>query len=83
MNASSVRMNITLPKDVVDALNKLTGPRERSRFITESVREGIEKRKKNELEQLLAEGYKVAAREGLAMSREFEHADLEGWEDEY
>ena len=35
-----------------------------------------------ELEAKLAEGYQTAAQEGMAITKEFEAVDLEGW-DEY
>ncbi len=82
MNTDMVRMNITLPKELIAALNKVAGPRERSRFIMESVRERIAHYEKLELQRCLAEGYQATAKEGLAITKEFEEVDLEGW-DEY
>ena len=82
MNTDTVRLNITLPKELAQVLNKVTGPRKRSRFITEAIRQRIEQRQKEELEKILEEGYRAARREGLALTKEFEAADLEGW-DEY
>ena len=37
---------------------------------------------KTELEKLLAEGYQATEKESVAFAKEFEAADLEGW-DEY
>jgi metal-responsive CopG/Arc/MetJ family transcriptional regulator len=82
MNSEIVRLNITLPKDLVLAMNNLTGKKERSRFIRDAVRERIEKRRRLDMERLLAEGYREQAKEGLALMKEFEAVDLEGW-DEY
>jgi len=33
MNAETVRLNITIPKDLAHALNRFAGPRKRSQFI--------------------------------------------------
>jgi len=33
------------------------------------------------MEKLLEEGYRAAAKESLALTKEFESADLEGWDD--
>ena len=82
MYSENVRLNVILPRDLVDSLNQIAGPRNRSRMISESVREYIRQRKKTELEKRLEEGYRVSAAENIAMTKEFEAVDLEGW-DEY
>ena len=33
------------------------------------------------MEKLLVEGYRAAAKEGLSITKEFEGADLENWDD--
>lgn len=79
---SMVRLNIVLPEEMVQQLEKLVGPRKKSHFIAEAVRQKIEEIQVNELQQHLEEGYKATKQEGLAMAKEFEPIDLEGW-DEY
>jgi metal-responsive CopG/Arc/MetJ family transcriptional regulator len=79
---STVRLNITLPADLVRELEKVTGSRKRSQFIATTLRQRIEDIRKAELEKVLDEGYRARAKEGAGMVREFEPADLEGW-DEY
>ncbi len=49
--------------------------------IAEAVRQKIEQKEKEEMEKLLIEGYQAAAKESRALTREFENADLEGWDD--
>jgi len=82
MNTDPVRLNITLPKKLVQSLDKLAGPRKRSRFIAKALENQIKQYKKTELEKLLAEGYQTTEKESIAFAKEFEAADLEGW-DEY
>ncbi len=82
MNAETVRLNITIPKDLAQALNRLAGPRKRSHFIVEAVKQRIEQQERDKLEKNLEEGYQAAAKENIAITKEFEVADLEGW-DEY
>lgn len=82
MNTDSVRLNITLPKDLVEALNRVAGARQRNRFITESLQQRLARMEKIALEQTLADGYREMAKEGNVIARDFEVADLEGW-DEY
>jgi metal-responsive CopG/Arc/MetJ family transcriptional regulator len=79
MNA--VRLNITLPQDVAQQLDELVGPKRKSRFITETLRERIERIRKEQLQRLLEEGYQATRQESLAIAKEFEPVDLEGWDD--
>jgi metal-responsive CopG/Arc/MetJ family transcriptional regulator len=82
MHSETVRINIILPRDMVEYLNQIAGPRNRSRLISESIRESIRQRKKAELEKQLEEGYRASIKENIAFAKEFEAVDLEGW-DEY
>ena len=82
MHSENVRLNVTLPRDLVESMNQIAGPRNRSRMISESVREYIQQKKKTELEKRLEEGYRASAVENIALTKEFEAIDLEGW-DEY
>ena len=82
MQTETARINVTLPRDVIESLNQIAGPRSRSRLIAESIREHIRQMKAVELEKRLEEGYCAAAAINIAMTAEFEAVDLEGW-DEY
>ena len=82
MSTDTIRLNITLPKELAQELYELTGPRKRGRFISEAIRQRIEQLKKEELEKILEEGYRANKKETQALTREFEAIDLEGW-DEY
>ncbi|MEJ5378545.1 MAG: ribbon-helix-helix protein, CopG family [bacterium] len=78
----TVRLNITIPKDLASELEKLAGQRGRSQFIAAAIRQKIQEAKKAELDRLLEEGYGARAKESVEFAKEFEPADLEGW-DEY
>ena len=82
MNTDPVRLNITLPKKLVQSLDKLAGPRKRSRFIAEALENQIKQYDEAKLEKLLTEGYRATEKEDVALAKEFEAVDLEGW-DEY
>jgi metal-responsive CopG/Arc/MetJ family transcriptional regulator len=82
MQQQTARINVTLPKELIESVNQITGPRSRSRLIAESLREHIRQIKKDELEKQLEEGYRTTAKESIVLAHEFEAADLEGW-DEY
>jgi len=82
MLTETVRINVTLPRELIESVNHIAGPRSRSRLISEALREYIRQIAKNELEKQLEEGYQAAAKESIALSEEFAAVDLEGW-DEY
>jgi len=79
---NTVRLNVTLPEELARQLDNLAGPKKKSRFIAETLRQRIEKIQNEQLQMLLEEGYKSAKQESLAIAKEFEFVDLEGW-DEY
>jgi len=78
----NVRLNITLPKDMVHLIDQMSGPRKRSLFIAEAVQLKVRQAKKEALEKKLAEGYRAGYNQSREMASEFEAIDLEGW-DEY
>ncbi len=77
MNTDTIRLNITIPRDVFQDLEKLAGSRKRSRFIAEAVKEKIERHRKRELDTLLTEGYRACKQESIELSKEFESMDIE------
>jgi metal-responsive CopG/Arc/MetJ family transcriptional regulator len=79
---STVRLNITVPEKLAHQLDSLVGPRKKSRFIAEALRQQIEKIQNERMQKLLEEGYKDRKVESRAFAKEFEPVDLEGW-DEY
>jgi metal-responsive CopG/Arc/MetJ family transcriptional regulator len=81
MNTETIRLNITIPKHLSQALNQVAGPRRRSQFIVEAIIQRLEQQEREALEKLLEEGYKAASKENSDITKEFEVADLEGWDD--
>jgi hypothetical protein len=70
------RLNITIPEDVAKRLDNV---RNKSKFISDAVREKLEKLEKEKLEKLLAEGYKAVKEEDKKINDEWEKITLEGW----
>jgi metal-responsive CopG/Arc/MetJ family transcriptional regulator len=64
----SVRINISLPKEVFAELSREAGSRKRSRFVTEAVRRLIKERR----DQRLAAEYREAADEIQRVNRELD-----------
>jgi metal-responsive CopG/Arc/MetJ family transcriptional regulator len=82
MHTETVRINVTLPRDLIETLNEIAGSRARSRLISESLQAYIREMRKVELGKKLEEGYRASAKEATDLACEFDAADLEGW-DEY
>ena len=79
---SAVRLNITIPEELASQLDQLVGPRNKSHFIAEALRQKIVEIQEQELNQILEEGYKARKQESLSLTKEFDAVDMEGW-DEY
>lgn len=50
----SVRTNLLLPNDVIEALDRVAGPRGRSRYVAEAVRERVRRDERMALLQSVA-----------------------------
>jgi metal-responsive CopG/Arc/MetJ family transcriptional regulator len=79
---SVVRLNITIQEELARQLDKLVGPRGKSHFIAEALKQRIEEIQQEELNKILEEGYKARKQESLSIAKEFEAVEMEGW-DEY
>jgi len=77
---SVVRMNITLPQDLAEELEKIAGSKKKSLFIAKTLQEKIARIKADEIQRFLEEGYKARREESHAITKEFEAVDLEGWD---
>ena len=77
----AVRLNITIPEELARQLDELVGPRGKSQFITETLRNRMQEMEEKKLQQLLEEGYKVRKEESRSIARKFDPVDLEGWDD--
>ena len=77
-----VRLNITLPEELVIQIDRLAGPRKKSRFIAESLKLWIKGIEDKRLQEELEKGYRARKKESQSIAKEFEHIDIEGW-DEY
>ena len=71
---NSVRINISLPKEVFKEISKDVTPRKRSRFITEAVKNQLKKQKA----QKLAAEYEEASAEIRRINQELEGVISDG-----
>lgn len=72
------QISITVPSDLLEELEGQVGARQRSRFITEAVREKLAA----VAEQELVEGYQEMAEESRQLMAEFQTVDQENWQAE-
>ena len=70
------RLNITLPEEVVQEIKDVSN---KSHFITEAIKEKLERINKEKLDKLLIEGYKTTKEEDKKIDEEWEKITLEGW----
>jgi metal-responsive CopG/Arc/MetJ family transcriptional regulator len=74
---ASARVNISFPEDLNAELDRITGHRFKSQFVADAVREKIRRLEEDKLKNLLAEGYRAAREEGLAISHDFDVANMD------
>ena len=70
----TVRINISLPDEMVKEISREVGPRKRSRFIAEAVARSL----KEQRDRRLAAEYEAAAAEVSRVNRELEGAVGDG-----
>ena len=71
---NSVRINISLPKDIISELSREIEPRKRSRFITDAIKHSL----KEQRARKLAAEYKDAAAEMSRVSQELDGVVADG-----
>ena len=71
---NSVRINISLPKEIFKEISKDIGPRKRSRFITEAIKNHLKRQKA----QKLAAEYEEASAEIRRINEELDGVISDG-----
>ena len=70
------RLNITLPEEIAQEIKYIPN---KSGFISEAIKEKLERINKEKLDKLLIEGYKATRKEDKEINQEWEKITLEGW----
>jgi hypothetical protein len=70
------RLNITLPEEIAQEIKYIPN---KSGFISEAVKEKLDRINKEKLDKLLIEGYKASRKEDKEINQEWEKITLEGW----
>jgi len=71
------RLNITIPEEINKEIKNIPN---KSSFISEAIKEKIDRINKEKLDKLLIEGYKTTHKEDKEINDEWEDITLEGWE---
>lgn len=74
----AVRVNFTLPQDLVEALKLQVGERGRSAFVAEAVRLRLAQLERTQLEAELDEGYRLTREEGRQMNADWSPTMADG-----
>lgn len=74
---NKVRLNITLPKNVANMLNKV---KNKSAFIAEAIKERVERKRRTQVMEALREGYKASREEDKIISDEWDSTIGDGIE---
>ena len=70
------RLNITLPEEIAHEIKDIPN---KSGFISEAVKEKLDRINKEKLDKLLIEGYKATRKEDKEINQEWEKITMEGW----
>jgi len=70
------RLNITIPEELGWDLRTIPN---KSRFISEALKEKLERERNKKLDDLLIEGYKSTKEEDKKLDKEWEKITLKGW----
>jgi Arc/MetJ-type ribon-helix-helix transcriptional regulator len=75
----TVKLNFTIPEDIVGMLKARIGEGNRSAFVGAAIRSKLNQLEQEQLRQTLIEGYLARRDEDAEVSREWEKPTLEGW----
>ena len=74
------RINITLPEETLELIDRVTQPGDRSRLIDEAIKRYIEEIGRSNLRKQLKEGAIHRAQRDLALAEEWFTLDEEAWQ---
>lgn len=73
------RVNITLPKDTINLIDRVAEKGDRSRFLDQAARFYVKEAGRTNLRRLLREGAVQRAERDLDLTREWFHVEREAW----
>ena len=77
--SQKVKVTVTLPSEVMDAVREEAEPRGYSQFIAKAVTYYIEEQRRSALRERLIAGYQAGAEHDQALAEEWRDAEEETW----
>jgi metal-responsive CopG/Arc/MetJ family transcriptional regulator len=77
--SQKVKVTLTLPCEVMDAVREEAEPRGYSKFIAEAVTYYIQEQRRSALRERLIAGYQADAEHDQALAEEWRHAEEDVW----
>ncbi|MEJ2209234.1 MAG: hypothetical protein P8129_09385 [Anaerolineae bacterium] len=77
--SEKVKVTLSLPAEVMDAVREEAEPRGYSKFIAEAVTHYIQERRRSALRERLIAGYQAGAERDRELAEEWRHAEEEVW----
>jgi metal-responsive CopG/Arc/MetJ family transcriptional regulator len=77
--SQKVKVTLTLPVDVMDAVREEAEPRGHSKFIAEAVAYYIQERRRSALRERLIAGYQASAERDQVMAEDWRPLEEEVW----
>jgi len=74
-----VKVTLTLPSEIMEAVREVAEPRGYSQFIAEAVTYYIQEQRRLALRERLIAGYQASAERDQALADEWHHAEEEVW----
>ncbi len=78
--ATTEKVTLTLPQDLMDTVRILAPPRGRSKYVAKAIRYFIEQEEKRILREELIAGYQATAKESATIAAEWMPLGQEAWE---
>ena len=75
----TLKVNFTIPEDVVATLKDRIDERMRSAFVTAAILDKLNQLEQEQLRRTLMEGYLARREEDVEINREWERSTMEGW----
>ena len=72
-------IQISVPEKIYYSLENISN--DKNTFILEAIESKIKESENKKFEKLLIEGYKASRNEAIEITKDFEVADFDGWEE--
>ena len=75
----TLKMNFTIAEDTISRMKNIVPEGNRSGFVGSAIEEKLDQTEREQLLELMKEGYLARRQEDIETNQEWEAATLEGW----